>query len=208
MREITIILAAVLLMLVLSGCAQQTAPLKQGSQGNTTAPNTTAPANNTQTQNSETTPPVTTAYSVNDCSLLTANDMQSVVGIPVKGAVFYAYPQGTCSRGWVDTRAGTDAIVVLSLNKVGDESAIKANLDISCLESVTAGSTTIKNPIGMKNIESVPGLGDYQSCWYKGPYDSVNFGKGKYRFLLKCTGSACSKDKAVELAKLALGRIS
>ena len=213
MREITFILAAVLLMLVLSGCAQQTAPLNPGGQGNTTAPNTNpALANNTQTQTPTTppvtTPPVSTAYSVDGCSLLTANDIQSVVGIPIKDAVFYTYPQGTCSRGWVDTRASTDAIVVLSLNKVGDESDIKANLDMSCLESFTVGSTTIKNPIGMENIESVSGLGDYLSCWYKGPYDLVNFGNGKYWFMLKCTGSACSKDKAVELAKLVLGRIN
>ncbi|PIU09855.1 hypothetical protein COT30_02235, partial [Candidatus Micrarchaeota archaeon CG08_land_8_20_14_0_20_49_17] len=94
MREITFILAAVLLMLVLSGCAQQTAPLNPGGQGNTTAPNTNpALANNTQTQTPTTppvtTPPVSTAYSVDGCSLLTANDIQSVVGIPIKDAVFY-----------------------------------------------------------------------------------------------------------------------
>ncbi|HII54347.1 TPA: hypothetical protein HA316_05935, partial [Candidatus Micrarchaeota archaeon] len=74
MREITFILAAVLLMLVLSGCAQQTAPLNPGGQGNTTAPNTNpALANNTQTQTPTTppvtTPPVSTAYSVDGCSL-------------------------------------------------------------------------------------------------------------------------------------------
>lgn len=144
-----------------------------------------------------TTTPAAT-YNVSDCSLLTVADITSVLGVAVVNGTHHVYLQGTCSRGWHDEVTGTVAGIGLSLTSIS-QSATQTNLNFACVNNTI---------IGMDNIVAVSGLGDYVACWYKGPYDSVNFGKGAYQFQLQCTGTACSQAKAVQLAQIVVSRVS
>jgi len=197
---VVVAVAALIELALMSGVIPQ-----QLLGGVTTTIQTTIPATTTTAP--------TTAYSVSNCTLLNTNDIKGVLGVDIVQSGLYIYPQGTCSIGWIDTGGtGTGAnersysSIALNLNEV-EQVATQANLNFACLPNTTIGSTVVNNPVGMNNIVAVSGLGDYIACWYKTPWDTINFGKGAYRFQLWCQGDACSQAKAVQLAQIVVSRV-
>ncbi len=209
--KMSYLLVALVAVILVAGCSQS-----PPATDNTPNPPASTVAPSTPTSQAASTVAPTTvvpaeSYSLEDCGLLTIKDIADVMGVEIQDGQTFKYPGGTCSRGWGDKelfRSGRGASISLNMNKIGTVESVTGDLAAGCRESFTIGTTVIKNPIGMENIETVTGLGDYDACWYKQPYDAVNFGKGKYKFQLQCTGGGCSKDKAVALAKLVVGRVS
>lgn len=172
---ISLLAVLVVAVVFVSGCVQQ-------SQTQTPATPTTLPAVTPETPATPPAPPAppATTYSVNNCSLLTAKDVESIVGMAVKQSPVTTYSDGTCVIGWVDTGTRMDVSASLSLNKIADADSIRSMLTSACVNT---------------DMEQLSGIGDYASCWTKMPINAVFFGKGKYKFEAECVGAQCSKKK-------------
>ena len=197
-KKILFILVVLACAFLLAGCTQQ-------NDSNTAAPQANAPAQPPSNPEPPVQPPaeppvqpdanvqspvIPPTGSVSDCTLLSIAEIESVVGIEVKDASHYEYPSSkSCARSWIDLTTSADVSATLTIAE-GTADSVKADIAMGC------------NVMGTATEQ----IGDYNTCWYE-QASAINFGKGVYKMQVQCAGNSCSKEKAIALAKIVVGKV-
>jgi len=132
-------------------------------------------------------------FSIDECRLLSARDIKSVIGGDEVTEIPPLRTDGQCRE------------MLVSMEGTEEKSAPKNTITLSIIDTKVVPSYNqieVKDYLSSICSGSSLEIGEYNSCSFAG---FVFFGKGKYMLQLNCPG--CSEEKKIELSKLINGRL-